>query len=208
MSGNGAAGEQPATFAFTPENLEKAQAILAKYPKGRERSGVLPLLDLAQRQQGWVSHAAIEEVGRLTGTPRMRVLEVATFYTMYKLSPKGRHHIEVCTNLPCWLRGSDEILRAVRDELGIEVGGETDDGLFSLAEAECLGACVNAPMLQIGDDYYEDLTYETVRELVRKLKVGEPVTPGSQSGRQGACPEGGPTTLKSFCTADKAGGSV
>ncbi|MCF8480014.1 MAG: NAD(P)H-dependent oxidoreductase subunit E [Rhodospirillum sp.] len=200
-------GSATEAFQFTPEYMEQAKAILAKYPQGRERSGVLPLLDLAQRQLGWVSTGVVEEVARITKTPRMKVLEVATFYTMYKHSPKGRHHVEVCTNIACWLRGSDEVLRAIKDELGIDVGGQTGDDLFSLAEAECLGACCNAPMLQIGDEYFEDLTYETTRDLVRKLKRGEPVKVGSQIGRSGSEPEGGPTTLAEFCTTSKVGGA-
>lgn len=183
------------TFQFSPENEEKARAILAKYPKGRERSGVLPLLDLAQRQQGWIDRAVIETVATWTQTPPMRVLEAASFYTMFRDKKVGHHHVEVCTNISCWLRGSDEILRALKDELGLDIGQMTADGLFSVAEAECLGACVNAPMVQIGDHYYEDLTYESARALIQKLKAGEPVTPGSQSGRQGACPATGPTTL-------------
>lgn len=194
-----------APFAFSEENAAAARVILAKYPEGRERSAVLPLLDLAQRQQGWVDQAVIEAVAALTKTPPMRVLEAATFYTMFKREKTGRHHVEVCTNISCWLRGSDEILRALKDELGVDVGGMTEDGLFSVAEAECLGACVNAPMVQIGDHYYEDLTYDTARALVRKLKAGEPVTPGSQIGRHGSCPEGGPKVLKDMAAKPAKG---
>jgi NADH-quinone oxidoreductase E subunit len=200
-------GSATEAFQFTPDYMEQAKAILAKYPAGRERSGVLPLLDLAQRQLGWVSTGVVEEVARLTKTPAMKVLEVATFYTMYKHSPKGRHHIEVCTNIACWLRGSDEVVRAIKDELGVEMGGQTADDLFSVAEAECLGACCNAPMVQIGDAYYEDLTYENTRALIQDLKAGKPVKTCSQIGRHGSEPEGGPTTLKDFCTTSAVGGA-
>ncbi|GEO82160.1 complex I 24 kDa subunit family protein [Pararhodospirillum oryzae] len=192
-------------FRFTPENQAKAQAVLARYPEGRERSAVLPLLDLAQRQQGWIDRAVMETVAEMTHTPPMRVLEAASFYTMFRDRPVGRHHVEVCTNISCWLRGSDEVLRALRDELGIDLGGLTEDGLFSVAEAECLGACVNAPMVQIGDDYYEDLTYETTRALIGRLKAGLPVSAGSQGGRQGSCPAGGPTTLTGAPAASDKG---
>ncbi len=198
--------QQPATFAFTPENMEQVKKIQSKYPAAGRRSAVMPLLDLAQRQEGWVTQAAIETVAEITGTPRMRVWEVATFYTMYKLSPVGKHHVEVCTNVPCWLRGSDEILRALKDELGLEPGDTSDDGMFSVAEAECLGACVNAPMLQIGDHYYEDLTYENTRAMIQAMKRGEAPKPGSQIGRQCSAPQGGPTTLKDMVPQQGAQG--
>lgn len=189
--------EQPETFAFTPETLEKAQAVIAKYPEGRQQSAVMPLLALAQRQNdNWLPRAAMDVVAEMLGMPPIRVYEVATFYTMYNLKPVGRHHIEVCTNLPCWLRGSDEVVSTCKSKLGIEVGETTADGEFSLAEAECLGACVNAPMLQIGDDYYEDLTPQAVEDLLDALARGERPKAGSQSGRKGCEPAGGLTTLK------------
>lgn len=188
---------QPETFAFTPENLEKAREIIEKYPEGRQQSAVMPLLALAQRQNdNWLPRAAMDVVADMLEMPPIRVYEVATFYTMYNLKPVGRHHIEVCTNLPCWLRGSNEIVGACKKKLGIDIGETTADGAFSLAEAECLGACVNAPMMQIGDDYYEDLTPESVEALLDALARGERPKAGSQSGRKTCEPADGLTTLK------------
>lgn len=195
MSGMTRDFEQPATFAFTPENLEKAKAHIAKYPAGRQRSATMPLLDLAQRQEGWVSKAAMDAIAEMLDLPPMRVYEVATFYTMYKLAPVGKHHIEVCTNVACMLRGSDAIVDACSEHLGIGVGETTKDGAFSLAEAECLGACVNAPMIQIGDHYYEDLDKDSMKAIIDALKRGEAPKPGSQIGRQTSAPAGGLTTL-------------
>lgn len=187
--------EQPATFAFTDEYLAKAKAIIAKYPAGRQRSATMPLLDLAQRQEGWVSKAAMDHIADMLEIPPMRVYEVATFYTMYKLAPVGKHHIEVCTNVACMLRGSDAIVSACSEHLGIGVGETTKDGQFSLAEAECLGACVNAPMIQIGDHYYEDLDKDSMKAIIDALKRGEAPKPGPQNGRHASEPAGGPTTL-------------
>jgi len=185
-----------ATFAFTAENDTAAQAFIAKYPAGRRASAVLPLLDLAQRQNdGWLSQAAIEYVADYLEMPRIRVLEVASFYTMFNLRPVGRHHVQVCTNLPCWLRGSDDIVAECRRSLGVDIGETTGDGEFTLSEVECLGACVNAPMMQIGDDYYEDLTPESTGTIIAALQAGETSTPGSQIGRRGGEPVGGLTSL-------------
>ena len=130
--------------------------------------------------------------------PPIRVYEVATFYTMYVLKPIGKHHVEVCTNLPCWLRGSDEVVRACKETLGIDPGETTSDGLFTVAEVECAGTCVNAPMIQVGDDTYEDLDFESTKKILESLKRGEKPKPGSQTGRQCSCPAGGPTTLKNL----------
>lgn len=183
-------------FAFTPENDRTAQAVIAKYPAGRQASAALPLLDLAQRQnEGWLSQAAIEYVADYLGMPRIRVQEVASFYTMYNLRPVGRHHVQVCTNLPCWLRGSDDIVGECRRMLGVDIGGTTEDGEFTLSEVECLGACVNAPMMQIGDDYYEDLTPESAGQIIATLQAGGTPKPGSQTGRRGGEPAGGLTSL-------------
>ncbi|MFN3075510.1 MAG: NADH-quinone oxidoreductase subunit NuoE [Alphaproteobacteria bacterium] len=190
-------GPEPATFAFTSDNLAKANAFISRYPRGCQASAVMPLLDLAQRQHGWLPQAAIDLVATMLQMPPIRVQEVATFYTMYVLRPIGRHHVQVCTNLPCWLRGSDEVVRACRDVLGVDVGGTTADGQFTVAEVECAGACVNAPTVQIGDDYYEDLDYDSMKKLLEALQRGETPKPGSQTGRQCSCPAGGPTTLKS-----------
>lgn len=188
--------EQPTSFAFSPENLEKAKKVIAKYPAGRQQSAVMPLLDLAQRQEGWVSTAAMEEIGRMLDMAPIRVQEVATFYTMYNLKPVGRFHVQVCTNICCLLRGSDDVAASAKQALGVEWGETTGDGLFTLSEVECLGACTNAPMMQINDDYYEDLSPESTKAILEALKRGETPKPGPQNGRQFSAPEGGPTTLK------------
>ncbi|MDX2095526.1 MAG: NADH-quinone oxidoreductase subunit NuoE [Alphaproteobacteria bacterium] len=193
--------EQPATFAFTKENEAKIPAILAKYPKGREQSAVMPLLWMAQKQnQNWLPQAAIELVAGICHMPVIRVHEVASFYSMFNLAPVGRHFIQCCTTTPCWLAGSDAVVKACKDTLGIEMGETTRDGLFTLREVECLGACANAPMVQVdGHDgseiFYEDLTYDSTRALLLSLKRGEKPTVGSQTGRRCSEPLGGPTTL-------------
>jgi len=183
-------------FAFTPENLEKAREILKRYPEGRQQSAVLPLLHLAQAQHGgWLPQAALDHVADFLGMPRIRVYEVATFYDMYNLEPVGRIQVRVCTTTPCWLCGSDEVLRACRDVLGIGPGESTPDGRFFLREFECLGACANAPMMWIDDDYYEDLDYARTKAVLEALVRGEKPEPGPQSGRRGSMPAGGKTTL-------------
>jgi len=188
--------EQPASFDFTPENLERAQAHIAKYPSGRQASAVLPLLDLAQRQHGgWLPRAAMDRVAEMLEMAPIRVYEVATFYTMFNLRPVGRYLLQVCTTTPCWLRGSDEVVRACRNKLHIGVGGTTPDGLFSLVEVECLGACVNAPILQVNDDFYEDLDGPATEVLLDALREGNPPLHGSVTGRRGSEPVGGRTTL-------------
>lgn len=189
---------QPASFAFTPENLAKAKAAIAKYPAGRQRSAVMPILDIAQRQEGWLSLAAMETVAEMLDLAPIRVYEVATFYTMFQLKPVGKVHLQVCTNLPCMLRGSDDIVEACKKELGVGLGQTTADGKFTLSEVECLGACVNAPVIWIGDDYFEDLDAESTRKIIAQLKAGEMPKAGSQIGRKGAAPAGGPTTLKTI----------
>ncbi|OAN53916.1 NADH dehydrogenase [Paramagnetospirillum marisnigri] len=186
---------EPESFAFTPEYLEKAKAFVAKYPAGRQQSAVMPLLDLAQRQEGWVSRAAMEVIATMLDMAPIRVEEVATFYTMYNRKPVGKFHVQVCTNLPCMLRGSDDVVAAAKEALGVGFGDMTKDGLFTLSEVECLGACVNAPMMQINDDYYEDLTAETTKAVLEAFKRGETPKPGPQNGRQFSCPAGGPTSL-------------
>jgi len=186
---------EPESFAFTPEYLEKAKAFIAKYPAGRQQSAVMPLLDLAQRQEGWVSRAAMEVIAEMLDMAPIRVEEVATFYTMYNRKPVGKFHVQVCTNLPCMLRGSDDVVAAAKQALGVDFGDMTADGLFTLSEVECLGACVNAPMMQINDDYFEDLTAESTKAVLDALKRGETPKPGPQNGRQFSCPAGGPTSL-------------
>jgi len=193
-------------FAWSPENAEKAKTILARYPKGREQSASIPFLDLAQRQvgaetntQGWLPVPVIEFVAKQIGVPYMRVYEVATFYTMFNLAPVGRYHVQVCGTTPCMLRGSDDVLAACKNK-GLVKGKTTPDGLFTLTEVECLGACSNAPMVQINDDNFEDLTYDSTIALLEALAGGKPVNIGPQVDRQVSAPEGGPTTLVEMVT--------
>jgi NADH-quinone oxidoreductase subunit E len=189
-------------FAWTDENARKAKEIVARYPEGRQASAVIPLLDLAQRQvgaetgtQGWLPIPVQEFVARALGMPPVRVLEVATFYTMFNLAPVGRFHVQVCGTTPCMLRGSDDVFAACKKR-GLKKGHTTDDGLFTLTEVECLGACANAPMVQINDDNYEDLTAASMGAILDALAAGQTPRPGPQVDRQTSCPEGGPTTLK------------
>lgn len=183
-------------FAFTPETMAEAEKVMARYPEGRKASATIALLDLAQRQNGgWLPGEAIEYVANLLALAPIRVHEVASFYSMFNLKPVGRHFIQVCRTTPCWLCGSDDITRACLDTLGIGLGETTEDGLFTVVEVECLGACANAPMVQINDDYYEDLTPERMAEMIAELEAGKPLPVGSQTGRPGSCPAGGPTTL-------------
>ncbi len=189
--------EQPASFSFTAENLAKAEKVITKYPTGRQASAVIPLLDLAQRQSGnWLPKAAIRYVAEFLEMPEIRVFEVASFYTMFNLDPVGRHFIQVCRTTPCWLRGSDAITKVCKEKLGISLGETTADGKFTLAEVECLGACANAPMAQINDDYYEDLTAENIARVIDDLSAGRKPSVGSQTGRRGSCAQSGATTLK------------
>jgi NADH-quinone oxidoreductase subunit E len=189
-------------FAWTEANAKQAKAIVGRYPEGRQASAVIPLLDLAQRQvgaetetQGWLPIPVMEYVGNELGMPYVRVLEVATFYTMFNLAPVGRFHVQVCGTTPCMLRGSDDVFAACRKR-GMKKGKTTEDGLFTLSEVECLGACANAPMVQINDDNYEDLTEESMGAILDALAAGKSPRLGPQVDRQTSCPEGGPTTLK------------
>jgi NADH-quinone oxidoreductase subunit E len=189
-------------FAWTAENAKQAKMVVARYPAGRQQSAIIPLLDLAQRQvatetqtQGWLPIPVIEYVAHYLGMPYMRAYEVATFYTMFNLRPVGRFHVQVCGTTPCMLRGSDEVLAACAKK-GLKKGATTEDGLFTLSEVECLGACANAPMVQINDDNYEDLTFESMTALLEALARGETPKPGPQIDRQTSAPEGGPTTLR------------
>ncbi len=176
---------QPESFIFTDENIALAKKHIAKYPAGRQASAVLPLLDIAQRQHNnWVPMKAIEYIADLLDMPVMRVFEVATFYTMYNLSPVGKYHIQLCGTTPCWLRGSEEIKNTCKGKLGIDLGEVSKDGMFSLCEVECLGACSNAPMIQINDDFYEDLNPELMEKLLDNLTNGRQVKKGSQIGRK------------------------
>jgi len=193
---------QPASFAFTAANLEKAKVIIAKYPPGRQASAVLPLLDLAQRQHdNWLPRAAMDTVAEILGMARIRVYEVATFYTMFNLKPVGKHLLQICTTTPCWLRGSDEVVAACERKLGIKMGETTSDKLFTMTEVECLGACVNAPIIQVNDDFYEDLDGASTEALLDALRRGEKPRVGSVKGRQGSMAEGGKTTLTDVSVA-------
>jgi NADH-quinone oxidoreductase subunit E len=192
-------------FAWTDANAEKAKEIFGRYPKGREHSAIMPLLDLAQRQvgaetntQGWLPVPVIEYVAAQCGMPYIRALEVVSFYTMYNMAPVGRYHVQVCGTTPCMLRGSDDVLDACYKK-GLKKGATTPDGLFTLTEVECLGACVNAPMVQINDDNYEDLTFETTTAVLEALARGETPKPGPQiTDRFLSSPRGGPTVLKDY----------
>lgn len=157
-------------FSFSKDNTQKAKEIVGKYPAGRQKSAVLALLDLAQRQNGgWLSIDAIEYVADYISEPYMRVYEVASFYSMFYLKPMGKHHIQVCGTTPCWLRGADDILKACEDQIGVKCGNTSADGKFTISEVECLGACVDAPLVQINDDYYENLTPEKMRSIIDTL---------------------------------------
>ena len=192
------AGAQAEAFAFTPENTARTKAIIARYPEMRQASAVLPLLDMAQRQcGGWLPQTAMETVARILDMAPIRVYEVATFHTMFNLAPVGEHTVRVCTTTPCALRGCAGIAEACRDELGIDFGETTDDNKFTLLEVECLGACVNAPALQIGDDYFEDLDADSTRRILQALRLGEQPEAGPQGTRKGTVPADGLTTLKS-----------
>ncbi len=183
------------SFEFDKANQAMVKKHLAKYPADRKRSAVIPLLDMAQRQLGGsLNKQAIEYVAGLLDMPDIKVLEVASFYTMLNLEPVGKHHVQVCTTTPCWLRGSDEILSACKKKLGIETGQVTKDGQFSLIEVECLGACVNAPMVQINDDYYEDLSPEAMKKILEDMAKGETPKAGPQVDRQTSAPVSGPKT--------------
>ena len=187
---------QPDSFEFTTDMLTEANKIIARYPEGRQASAVMPLLDLAQRQNGgWLPRAAMDHVAGILGMPKIRVYEVATFYTMYNLQPVGEHVVQVCTTTPCALRGAEKVLHTIKTELGVETGGTSSDGKFTVLEVECLGACVNAPMIQIDDDYYEDLDELSTKKILDSFKNGEKPAPGPQNGRMGSEPKGGPTVL-------------
>lgn len=196
-------------FAWTKENAAKAKEIVARYPEGRQRSAVMPLLDLAQRQvgaetntQGWLPIPVMEYVAAQLDMPIIRVVEVATFYTMYNLVPVGRFHVQVCGTTPCMLRGSDAIMAACKKR-GMAKGHTTDDGLWTLTEVECMGNCASAPMVQINDDNYEDLTAERLDAVLDALAAGQTPKAGTQeSGRHTVEPLGGPTTLKEMVKAN------
>ncbi len=193
--------EQPTHFAFDAESEAQISKVLARYPEAKKASATIPLLYVVQRQMGrtsgsaWVPNVAMDEIARRLGVAPIRVYEVATFYFMFNMKPIGKHHLQLCGTTPCMLRGSDDVMRACHDAAHVKVGQTSSDGLFTLTEVECLGACVNAPVLQVDDDYYEDLDYDRTVALIEALKRGERPKPGSTIGRQTSAPEGGPLTL-------------
>lgn len=196
------AHKEPDSFAFDAESEAKIATILKRYPEGKQASAVIPLLYVAQRQMGrltgsaWVPRVAMDVIADRLSMPPIRVYEVATFYFMFNMKPIGRHHLQLCGTTPCMLRGSDDVLRACKDAGGLKGVGDTSaDGLFTLTEVECLGACVNAPILQIDDDYYEDLDYESTVKLLEAFKRGERPKPGSAIGRMASAPAGEQTVL-------------
>ncbi len=207
MSVRRLADKQPESFDFTPENRAWVDKQIAKYPAGRQASAVIPMLWKAQAQHDyWLPRAAIEKVAEILDMPVIRVLEVATFYTMFNLEPVGKYFIQMCGTTPCLLAGSDDIKAVLQKRVG-EQRKVTPDGLFSWLEVECLGACCNAPMVQINDDYFEDLTTENFNKLLDDLAAGNPVNIGSQTGRLTSEPQGGLTSLDSFYGKDGLSGS-
>ena len=203
---------QPKEFAF--REPKKVEEIFGRYPAGRQQSAIMPLLDLAQRQVGedgakanppyggWIPRAAMDEIARIVDVPPMKVYEVATFYSMYNLAPVGKYLLQMCTTTPCWLCGSSKIVDVMEKNLGLHCGESTKDGMFSTMEVECLGACANAPMVQINDDNYEDLTFDTMTAILDDLAAGKSPKIGPQIDRQTSCPEGGPTSLKEMVSAN------
>ena len=196
---------QPASFTFTDENLAWAKKEMTKYPAGRQASAVIAILWRVQEQhEGWVPEAAIRAVADMLEMPYIRVLEVATFYTMFQLSPVGKAaHIQVCGTTPCMLRGSEALVEVCKRRIHHDPHHLSEDGNFSWEEVECLGACANAPMVQVFKDTYEDLNPELFEKVLDGFAAGKPPKPGSQIGRQASCPAGGPTTLKEFAKAGK-----
>jgi len=194
--------EQPASFEFDAVSSAEIDKIVAKYPPGRQASAVIPALYVAQRQMkrqtdsAWVPVKAMDAVAHRLGMAPIRVYEVTTFYFMFNTAPIGKYHLQLCTTTPCWLRGSDDVVQACRAATGIKGWKETsEDGLFTMTEVECVGGCVNAPILQVDDDFYEDMDAEKVKTLIAALREGKPPPVGSMIGRQTSAPEGGPTTL-------------
>ena len=202
MSARRLADRQPESFAFTPENEAWVDTQIAKYPPGRQASAVISLLWRGQEQEGWVTKPMIEAVASRLDMPFIRVLEVATFYTMFNLAPVGRHLVQVCTTTPCWLAGSDSVVAACKKHIAARPETISADGMFSWMEVECLGACVNAPVLQIGKDFYEDLDGGKTEAILSAFRRGERPTPGSQSGRHSSEPAGGLTSLTELPSGD------
>lgn len=195
MSVRRLAQDQPESFAFAPATLKQAQWWMAKYPPERKASAVIPILWLVQKQEGWVCEPAIRAIAEMLEMARIRVLEVATFYTMFHLSPVGKHHFQLCGTTPCMLRGAEELKEVCKRRIG-DKHAPSADGMFSWEEVECLGACVNAPVIAIDDYFHEDLTPAALEALLDKLAKGEKIQPGSAVNRQTSAPEGGPDVLK------------
>jgi NADH-quinone oxidoreductase subunit E len=184
------------SFQFSDEGRARCDEIIARYPEGRQQSAVIPLLDLAQREAGgWLPTPALEHVADVLGMAKIRVLEVASFYSMFNLEPVGKNFVQLCRTTPCWLRGSDDLRAVAKEVTGCGLGETSDDGTFTVVEVECLGACCNAPMVQINDDYYEDLTADNFRRVLETLKAGGTPEKGSQTGRSGSEPSLGLTSL-------------
>ena len=201
------AEQQPDIFVFSAESEAEIKRHLAKYPEERKQSAVMPLLDIAQRQHdNWIPMKAIEEIADRLDMPKMRVLEVASFYTMYNLKPVGKWFFQVCGTTPCMLRGSDDVIRCIKDKLDISSGETSACGQFSMLEVECLGACVNAPIIQLNDDFYEDLDYPSTAALIDQLPAGEQPPHGSVINRQGSEASTGTTTLKTVKKDSKSAG--
>ncbi len=196
--------EQPASFAFTEKNLEWANGQISKYPAGRQASAIIPLLWRAQEQEGWLSRPAIELVANMLGMAYIRALEVATFYFMFQLQPVGSvAHIQICGTTSCMICGAEELVAVAKELISPNAHALSADGKFSWEEVECMGACANAPMAQIGKDYYEDLTADKLRELIARFSAGEVPVPGPQNGRYAAEPLSGLTSLKDFESGKK-----
>jgi len=177
-------------FEWSERNFSKVKIVIDKYPVGKQQSAVIPVLDLAQRQNnGWLNRSAIEKVAETLGMSFIRVMEVASFYSMFNLEPVGKNFIQICRTTPCWLRGSNKLLDVVKEVTGCNLGETSEDKKFTLVEVECLGACCNSPIVQINDDYYEDLNEDNFRKLLLKLKNNENINKGSQSGRRSSAPE-------------------
>lgn len=203
--------EQPDSFVFDAASEAEISGVLGKYPEERKASAVMPLLYIAQRQMGrvtgsaWVPVAAMDVIAQRLGMASIRVYEVASFYTMFNTRPIGRYHLQVCTTTPCWLRGSDDVVEACQKATGIQHFGETSaDGLFTMTEVECLGACANAPILQVDDDFYEDMNAERTAAVIAELRAGRRPEPGPTINRSVSAPEGGRKTLLSSSTTGKA----
>ena len=197
--------DQPSSFAFTPANQAWAEAQMTKFPEGRQASAVIPLLWRAQEQEGWLTRPAIEAVADLLGMAYIRVLEVATFYFMFQLQPVGQvAHFQICGTTTCMICGAEDLVSVCKEKIASKPHILSEDGKFSWEEVECLGACANAPMVQIGKDYYEDLTAEKFADMIDKLAAGEVPTPGSQSGRYAAEPAAGLTSLKDHAAGKAA----